>query len=340
MQVFDHPGGHHYVIHAYDQPPLARQALTVAHDYGDIAPEVPHALHMPTHIFTRLELWQESIGRNKKSSDAALKHPAGDKVSVHYLHALDYLAYAFLQRGEDVKAQQISDTLATLEGPFQVEIATPYTFAAVPARLTLEKQQWQKAAKLEPRQPIDYPWTQFPAIEAITHFTRGLGSARRGDTSATKQFIAQLANLRDEAAKTSEYWAKQVEIQRLSTAAWLAFAQNEKNSALATMQKAAGLEASTSKHPVTPGEVLPAQELLGDMLLSLGHYGGAQQQYVLALERSPGRFNSVYGAARSAELAGHKSDAALYYEKLVVVAVENSEHVRLRKAREYLERSH
>ncbi|HMB94057.1 MAG TPA: hypothetical protein VKP65_24625, partial [Rhodothermales bacterium] len=150
-QAPDHPGAHHYIIHAYDNPPLAAQALDVARHYGEVAPAIPHALHMPTHIFTRLGLWDESIAWNKRSATAALNHPMGEAISLHYLHALDYLAYAYLQRGEDQKAQAVMDKLMALEGPFLVEVATPYTLAALPARLALERQQWANAAALEPR---------------------------------------------------------------------------------------------------------------------------------------------------------------------------------------------
>lgn len=332
----DHPGGHHYVIHAYDYPPLASQALEVARHYGEIAPEVPHALHMPAHIFTRLGLWEESITLNKRSAAAALKHPAGDKVSLHHLHALDYLAYAYLQRGEDDQARAIHDKLAALDGPFQVEIATPYTLAAVPARIALERQQWEQAAALEARKPDSYPWDRFPAIEAITHFARALGAARGGDAGAARQSIDKLTDLRDEAAKTSDYWAKQVETQRLAAEAWLAFGQGRKDEALKTMRQASELETSTEKHPVTPGELLPAQELLADMFFEVGRYPEAQAQYQAALERSPNRFNSLFGAGRAAELRGDYDKATFYYQKLVEVSATGVDRERVAQAKAFL----
>lgn len=332
----DHPGGHHYVIHAYDYPPLASKALKVARHYSEIAPEVPHALHMPTHIFTRLGLWEESIELNKRSAAAALKHPADEKVSLHYPHALDYLAYAYLQRGEDEKARVIRDKLGALDGPFQIEIASPYTLAAVPARMALERQQWTAAAALKPRTPPEFAWNKFPAIEAITHFARALGAARSGDADAARQSIDKLTALRDEAAKTSDYWAKQVEIQRLAAEAWLAFGEGRKDEALKTMRQAAELEASTEKHPVTPGEVLPAQELLADMLFETRRYPEAQTQYLAALERSPNRFNSLYGAGRAAELRGDDDKAAFYYQKLVEVSATGVERERVKQARAFL----
>lgn len=333
----DHPGAHHYIIHAYDNPPLAGQALDVARHYGEVAPAIPHALHMPTHIFTRLGLWDESIAWNKRSAAAALNHPMGEAISLHYLHALDYLAYAYLQRAEDKKAKEVLDKLLALEGPFVVEVATPYTLAAIPARMVLERQQWADAAALSPRTPSQYPWDQFPALEAITHFARALGAARSGQLETARDAIATLASLHKQAAATSAYWAKQIEIQHQTAAAWLAYAEGQQAAALATMQQAAALEAATEKHPVTPGEVLPARELLGDMLLEMGHYEAALTAFETALERSPNRFNSLYGAGRAAELSGDKSTATRYYAHLTDLAAQaDTEVARLDHARAFL----
>lgn len=332
----DHPGGHHYVIHAYDYPPLASQALEVARHYSEIAPAVPHALHMPSHIVTRLGLWEESIALNKRAAAAALKHPAGENISTYYLHPLDYLAYAYLQRGEDDEARAIRDKLSALDGPFQIGMALAYTLAAVPARMTLERQQWTAAAALKPRTPSAFAWERFPAIEAITHFARALGAARSGDADAARNSIDKLAALRDEAAKTSAYWAKQVEIQRLAAEAWLAFAEDRKDEALKTMRQSAELEASTEKHPVTPGEVLPAQELLADMFFEVGRYPEAQARYQAALERSPNRFNSLYGAGRAAELGGDDDKATFYYQKLVEVSATGVDQERVKQAKAFL----
>jgi tetratricopeptide (TPR) repeat protein len=335
-QIPDHPGAHHYIIHAYDYPELADKALVVARSYGQIAPEVPHALHMPTHIFTRLGLWQESITMNKRSADAALKHPAGKGISLHFPHALDYLVYAYLQRGEDKKAREVLDTINKLEGPYQVHIAAAYTFAAVPARLVLERQDWSDAALLEPRTPKNYPWGKFPAMEAITHFARALGATRSGNKQAAAQALVKLTALREQTEKTSAYWAKQVEIQHLSALAWLKHHEGMQDEALEIMQSAAGLEATTEKHPVTPGEVLPARELLADMLLDMGRYKEAQSEYEAALERSTNRFNSLYGAGRAAELGGNKKQASFYYKKLVEITANYSNLERSQKARTFL----
>jgi tetratricopeptide (TPR) repeat protein len=305
------------VIHAYDYPPLAERALAVARQYGAVAPEVPHALHMPSHIYTRLGLWDESISANERSAAAALAHAQPGKVSNHYLHAFDYLAYAHLQRAEDARAEEILAKIQPLRGPYTIQPASPYAFAAVPARLALERQQWARAARLEPRTPADYPWDNTPAIEAITYFARALGAARSGDAAASRAALTKLEALRDAAGKVSPYWAKQVEIQRLSALAWLTYAQGDRAAGLATMQDAADLEATTEKHPVTPGEVLPARELLGDMLLDLGRFDEAGAAYKAALERRAGRFNSLFGAGLAAERAGNKDEAKLFYQKLV-----------------------
>jgi tetratricopeptide (TPR) repeat protein len=337
-QVPDHPGAHHYTIHAYDYPALAEKALPAARSYGKIAPEVPHALHMPTHIFTRLGFWQESITMNRRSEVAALKHPVGDAISLHYLHALDYLAYAYLQRAEDQNAKQVLDTLQALEGPFQPHAASAYTLAVVPARLVLERQEWADAASLVPRTPSNYPWDSYPAMEAITHFARALGSARSGNEQAARQALDKLATLHGRTAETSAYWAKQVEIQRLSAMAWLAYQEGKQEGALDIMRRAAGLETSTEKHPVTPGELLPARELLADMLLHMGRHREAQAEYEAALERSANRFNSLYGAGRAAELAGDKKQATTYYQKLFDLASQaDTQRPRLQHARRFLD---
>jgi tetratricopeptide (TPR) repeat protein len=335
-RIPDHPGAHHYIIHAYDYPPLAEDALEVARSYGEIAPEVPHALHMPSHIFTRLGLWQESIAMNQRSAAAALKHPADDKISLHHPHALDYLAYAYLQRAEDDEAQDILNKIESVDGPIQAHLATAYTFAAVPARFALERHQWDDAAELEPRTPSTFEWDQFPAMEAIAHFARALGAARSGHEEVARQAIDTLSSLRDQTAKTSAYWAKQIDIQRLAAQAWLTYQQGNQEAAVNTMRQAAEMEAATEKHPVTPGEILPARELLGDMLLASGRYEEAQTQYLAALERSPNRFNSLYGAARAAEQGGDANKAALYYRKLVEVTAADAKRERLQQAKTFL----
>ncbi len=338
-RVPDHPGAHHYIIHAYDYPELADRALSVARNYAKIAPEVPHSLHMPTHILTRFGFWNESIALNKRSADAALKHPVNGRISLHYTHAVDYLVYAYLQLGEDRKAQEILNHLNALKGPYQIHIASAYTFAAVPARVALEQQKWAEAASLTPREPTDYPWERFPAVEAVTHFARALGAARNGNGKDAGRSIDQLERLRELTEKSSAYWAVQVEIMRLSAMAWQEYQNGSKKKALNIMQRAAGLEASTEKHPVTPGEILPARELLGDMLLDMGRYSEAIEAYRAALQRSPNRLNSLYGAGHSAELSGNKNEALSFYRTLSEMTSKNSERERLQEVRMFLSKN-
>ena len=321
-EIPDHPGAHHYVIHSYDYPALAEMALETARSYGKIAPAVPHALHMPSHIFTRLGLWDESIEMNRRSADAALNHPAGNTISAHYLHALDYLAYAHLQKGDDRQARNVLEKLENLDGPVQPHVGSSYTLAAIPARIALERHRWEEAADLEPRTPANFPWDKYPAMEAISHFAVAVGAARTGQTEKAKAALDRLASLQEKTAAASEYWATQIEVQHTSAKAWLAFEEGRHDEALSTMETAAELESSTEKHPVTPGEVLPAREQLADMLVEMERYNRALSEYEKALERNPNRFNSLYGAAHAAERAGKMSEADTYYSKLVEVAGE------------------
>ena len=334
-----HPGAHHYIIHANDYPSLAQDALTVARRYGKIATNVPHALHMPSHIFTRLGLWRESITMNQRAAAAALKYPVDGKTSLHYLHALDYLTYAHLQRADDVKAIEILETINSFKNPVQVHIASAYTLAAVPARVALERQQWAEAASLERYSSSEYPWDGFPEIAAITHFARALGAARSANAQVAHQAIAHLTKLHDRVAETSVYWAQQIDIQRLSARAWLMYHEDEREKALETMNRAAEMEGATEKHPVSPGMILPAQELYADMLLEGGQYRQALIQYQAALARSPNRFNSLFGAARAAELAGDISKAVFYYQALIKITEADAGRARLQQARNFLEKN-
>jgi tetratricopeptide (TPR) repeat protein len=332
----DHPGAHHYVIHAYDNPVLAPMAVEVARSYGRVAPENPHALHMPTHTFTRLGLWDESISWNIRSANAALKRPVGDHTSMHYFHALDYLAYAYLQQSRDLMADEVLAELRGVEPPYQAHIASAYTFAAVPARIALERHDWEAAADLPVRIPADYPWDSSPATEAITYFGRALGAARSGRTVEARSSLTALADLHKRTDAVSPYWGTQVEIQRLSALAWFELEEGNAEQALRTMRTAAELESSSEKHPVTPGEVLPANELLGDMLLELGYPAEARLAYESALERGPNRFNSLFGAGRAAELTGDSDAATRYYGLLLELTKDaDTERDALRHARQY-----
>ncbi len=337
QEIPDHPGGFHYAIHAYDYPALSNKAIAVANNYGKIAPDIPHALHMPTHIFTRQGMWKASIEWNKRSAEAALKNPANGAVSMHYFHALDYLVYAYLQRQEDYKAQQILEHTKNLQAPYQAHFATAYSLAAMEGRYLLERQAWDQAANLKDGVPSDFPWKQFPETQALTHFAKGLGGARSGLTDVAEGAIQKLDTLQSMIANT--YWVGQIEIQKNAVKAWLAHAHGDQKRALAYMQLAADQESGTEKHAVTPGELLPAVELFGDLLMEMNRPQEAIIQYEAALQRSPGRFNSLYGAAWAAELSGHKEKAKSYYEQVVNLSAEAEVTTeRRQKALAYLEK--
>ena len=311
----DHPGGFHYAIHAYDNPVLGNKAIEVANNYSKIAPEVPHALHMPTHIYTRLGMWNESVDWNTRSAEAALKNPVKGAVSHHYFHAQDYLVYAHLQKLEDKKAMKILKEFRKIKQPFQTTFITAYALAALESRHFMERQDWDGAANLEVRQYQNLNWDQFPESEALTYFAKGLGGARSGNPAVADAAVQKLEELQN--VSSNPYWSKQIEIQIKTVKAWLAYAWGNKTEALATMELAVELEAATEKHAVTPGELLPAVELLGDLHLMLDKPGEALTHYETALQRSPGRFNSLYGAAYAAELSGNQDKAKDYYMMLV-----------------------
>jgi tetratricopeptide (TPR) repeat protein len=318
-EIPEHPGAHHYIIHAYDNPALAKDALDTARSYDDVAPENTHALHMTSHIFTRRGLWPESITFNRRAANAAMDRTPKGEVSIHYLHALDYLAYAFLQQANDQEADAVLKELNALEAPFQNHAGNAYAFAAIPVRLGLDRRDWDLAAQASPGWPESISWEQYPHLVAIPEFARALGAAKLGDFATASEAISELEVLQEQAeALNSAYdWGIQVAIQRTGAEAWLAFEQGQQDKALELMKQAAEMEASTDKNPVTPGEVLPASELYGDMLLATGDYDAALAAYKVALDRSPNRFYSLYGAGRAAELNNDSETAARYYQELL-----------------------
>lgn len=315
----EHPGVAHYLIHSFDYPQLAELALPAARTYSKIAASSPHALHMPSHIFTRLALWDDSIQSNIASAATAQRHLQKTRpgaASFDQLHALDYLAYAYLQEARDGKAREVLAQVSVVETLDLDNFAAAYALAAVPARFTLERRQWKDAAALTTR-PAAFPWAKFPYAEAITHFARAVGGARGGDLEAARSGLARLTEIQKALAEAKDaYWAGQVEIQRRAGDAWIAFAEGRRDEALKLMRSSADLEDATDKHPVTPGQVLPARELLGDMLLEAGRPAEALQAYEASLKTAPGRFNSLAGAVRAAEAAGDKAKARELYAKL------------------------
>ena len=338
----NHPGVAHYLIHSFDYPALASLALNAARSYAKIAPSSPHALHMPSHIFTRLGLWQESIGSNMASAQAARDHAVkvvGSLNSKDELHAMDYLAYAYLQGAQDGKAKEIADLAYRMKNFDDVIFQVAYALAAIPARYTLERRQWSEAAALKVH-PADFPWQKFTYAEAMIHFASAIGAARSGDSAGASKGLERLTEIQKALAEKKEnYWATQVEIQRMSAAAWLAQAQGKPDEALKLMRAAADLEDTTEKHPVTPGAIVPARELLGELLLEQRQSQEALKEFEAALLVSPNRFNGVYGAAKAAELSGNRNKAATFYAKLISLSERSDgQRVELQAARTFLAR--
>jgi hypothetical protein len=324
----EHPGVAHYLIHSYDYPPLASRGLVAAKRYAKIAPSAPHALHMPSHIFTRVGMWQESIESNRNSAAAAKAHGS----TFEQLHALDYLAYAYLQQAQDLAAQRVLDERHALAQDNLDNFVSAYAFAAIPARYTLERRRWSEASSLEPR-PSKIKYT-----EAMTYFARALGAARSGDVTSARMNVERLQSLQTALIEAKQsYWAEQVEIQHRVAASWLARAEGKNDDAVALLQGAADLEDSTEKHPVTPGPIVPARELLGDLLLELNEPVLALKAFEASLQREPNRFNGIYGAARAAELSGHRDKASKYYGSLMALAEQaDSERPELAQAKAFL----
>ena len=311
----EHPGIAHYIIHAYDYPPLAKGALDAARRYAKIAPDSPHALHMPSHIFTRLGLWQESIDSNLASVASAKKNNApGDE-----LHAKDYLIYAYLQSAQDREARRALEAPPSGRGDDPQYFAWLYAMGTSPARYAVERHEWAEAAALAVP-PNTFPGGRWAWTEANLHFARALGLSRTGNSEAARMEVVKLASLRDTLAEVNDkYWADQVEIQREGAEAWITLAEGKGEEALRQMRSAADHEDSTDKHSVTPGVILPAREMLGDMLLELKHPAEALVAFESTLRTAPNRFNSLSGAARAAKRAGDGQKAKTYYAKLLSV---------------------
>ena len=307
------PGIAHYIIHCYDYPPLAERALNAARRYAEIAPDSPHALHMPSHIFTRLGLWQESIDSNLVSAASAKKNNAPG----NELHAKDYLIYAYLQGAQDREAKKALEAppLGRPDDPQYMNWL--YAMGTSPARYAVERHQWNEAAGLVVPSNT-FPGGRWAWTEANLHFARALGLARTGKTEAARMEALKLASLRDTLTQIGDkYWADQVEIQRESAEAWITLAEGKSEQALGQMRSAADHEDKTDKHNVTPGVILPAREMLGDMLLELKQSTEALVAFESTLRTAPNRFNSLSGAARAAKLSGDNQKAKTYYAKLL-----------------------
>ena len=323
-----HPGLAHYIIHAYDVPALADRALIAARRYSDIAPDAPHALHMPSHTFTRLGYWQASIDSNVAAAASARRQGQ----TAEELHATDYEAYAYLQTGQDEAAGRIVRALPEIASRFDPNAvligagppsAGYFALAAIPARYALERRDWQQAEQLTLRE------TPFPFTDAITWFARGLGAARLGHPAAANEASMALKLIQERLLSANEnYWARQVEIQALAVAAWLALATGAKEEALRQIESAAEMEDATEKSVVTPGPLSPARELMGEMLLVMNEPARALEQFEATLKKEPKRFNSLYGAAKAAQLEGSRDTSQKYFRELLKVCAQSDEPAR------------
>lgn len=339
----EHPGIAHYMIHSFDYPELAAAALPAARAYARIAPDSPHALHMPSHIFTRLGLWQDSIASNLASADSgrrlvAQRHPGAS--SMDTLHALDYLEYAYLQIGDEAAARKVLAEAAAANTFDDPTFAAGHALAAIPARFALERRDWKGAAQLAPPSAA-LPWANFPYTRVVTYFAQAIGASRVGELDRARSALQQIetihADLQTSAIAGPYDWTSQVDSARLEAAAWIAFAEGQKDKAVELAQAAAQLEDDTGKHPVTPGAPLPARELLGDMLLEMGQPAKALAAYETSLREAPNRFNSLFGAARAAERS-HKADRAReLYATLLAQCTADSPRPELAQARKFVD---
>jgi len=329
----DHPGVAHYIIHAYDYPSLAAGALDAARRYARLAPDSPHALHMPSHVFTRLGLWEESIASNRTVVVTARKYD----IPGEELHGRDYLVFAHLQRGEDEAARRVIDeapALADVPTNHMLYFAGVYATASMPARYAVERRQWAEAAALA--EPAGFPGGRYAWADAAIYFARALGAARTGDLTQARRDADTLGRLQRTLVELREdYWAGQVEVQRRGAEAWLAFAEGRRDEALEQMRAVADLEAKADKHAVTPGQIVPARDLLGQMLLELDRPAEALAEFERVLAAEPNRFGAVHGAARAAELAGRTPRARELYALLVELAP-HSQRPEVRHARQVL----
>lgn len=322
----DHPGIPHYLIHTYDYAELAERGLPAARAYARIAPSVPHALHMPSHIFSRVGLWPEMVESNRASYLAAkseLKEATLGIGAYDALHAMDYLVFAHLQQAQDKAARRLVDEAASIHKVNVENFPAAYAFAAIPSRFALERGDWKGAAALE-LSPAELDWSKFPQAEAVLVFSRGLGAARGEDIATALKALERLQALKEAmTAAKLDYWAGQADFQIKTVEAWLALAENRNDEALRLMREAAEADEASDKHPVTPGNVAASRELLGEMLLELDRPAPAFAEFERSLKRDPNRFRSVYGAARAAEASGNRKQARDYYTRFRLLAADH-----------------
>ena len=337
----NHPGVVHYLIHSDDSPQFAAAGLDAAICYSKIAPDVPHALHMPSHIFTRLGMWQQSIDSNRAAHAAAVayvrKTLGPESFDSETVHTMDYLEYAYLQTAQDRGAKAVVDELTSFRQSAAPNLPTAYAVAAIPVRFALERRDWHAAASLS-APAIGFPLERFPWAEAMLSFARSLGAAQTGDIPGAQAEIAKLQSLEDKLLEAKDsYWANQVEVQRLGAAGILAHVQGDDKKAIELARAAADLDATMDKHPATPAAVLPARELLADLLLELNEPGAALKEYEQALRNDPNRFRSILGRARAAKQLGDIAASRDAYQKLVALSTSAvSERPELSEAKAFL----
>ena len=340
----NHPGIAHYIIHNYDYPELAEMGLNTARRYAEIAPASAHAQHMPSHIFTRLGLWQESIDTNINSASSAVCYAESIDPDANWaaeIHAVDYLVYAYLQMGDNQKAEEQLKEMQTVKDVFpKDDFAATYALTAMPIRMALENKSWEEAAKLE-LPSIDFPWKKLHWEKAMFHFAKALGYSHTGDIKSAETELQTLKTLHHNLLETKEsYKAGQVNIHVNTSQAWIELAKGNNDKALTYMKNAALLESETSKHPVTPGELLPADELLGDMLLALNKPAEALVAYEINLKGHPNRFNGLYGAARASKQSGNLEKAELFFSQLIELTKNSkSDRIEIKEAKQFLKES-
>jgi tetratricopeptide (TPR) repeat protein len=339
-QEANHPGVVHYLIHSYDYPQFAQRGLAAAQLYDDIAPWVPHALHMPSHIFTRLGMWDESIAANQASAEASRAYATmrhRDATEAEELHALDYMAYSYLQNAQDPEAKKIVDLAAKVRktNP-QLEFSAAYALAAIPTRYAFERNDWATAATLAV--PKISHWSSFPFMEALIEYGHALGRAHTGDLDGARKAIARMQQLRDATKDPKfDYFKSHLDLQMQAAWAWVAAGEGKKKEAIEILRRVADAEDILGKHPVSPGAFVPIREQLGDLLLEMGQAKEAQREFEAALKIYPGRFRGLYGAARAAEQTGDKESASRYYAKLAAqTAKAGSSRDELNHVREFL----
>ena len=336
----DHPGVAHYIIHADDYPALAELGLKAARAYAAIAPDSPHALHMPSHIFTRLGLWDDSIASNiasAKSAVAQTERLHGGGGSFDQLHAMDYLVYAYLQEARDRSAEGVLAEMDRMNRVDESQFAAAYALAASPARWALERHDWRAAAHLKAL-PAWFPWARFRNIEALHHYAKAIGAARAGDPAAARREADELALIRKGLPQTRDYdWSGSIATQCETVAALIRWAEGSKDEGIQMLRAAADYEDSVDKHPVTPGPLLPAREMLADILLDAGSAPEALREYEAVLKTSPRRFNATAGAGKAAERSGDRSKARAYAIQLLGLAAKaEGSRPELEWARAYL----